>query len=69
MKTYSFPIGKLSITDRQLALARIKKDYEDATSDFSSPYKISVTTYDLYDDGDGDYYLGLLIGKVVANLQ
>ena len=68
MKNFRFPIGKLSNEDRLIALERIQKDYADAVSDFTSPFKISVTVEDMYEDGDGEYSFGLLVGKVIGNL-
>ena len=69
MKTFRFPIGRLSKEDRIIALERIQKDYKDATSDFTSPFKISATVEDMHEDGDAEFSFGLLVGKVIADLQ
>ena len=68
-KTFRFPIGRLSKENRIIALERIQKDYEDATSELTGSFKISVTTEDMWEDGDGDYNFGLLVAKVIADLQ
>jgi hypothetical protein len=68
MKTYTFPIGKLTEENRIVALSKVKELYSDATSDFTVPFKISVTAYDHSDSGDGEFYLGLTIGRVITEL-
>jgi hypothetical protein len=68
MKTYTFPIGRLTEENRIVALSRVKELYPDATSDFTVPFKLSATAYDYNEEGDGEFYLGLTIGKVITEL-
>jgi len=69
MKKYAFPIGKLTPDNRLIALLRIKATYPDATSDFTSPFRISVTLEDMKDEGDAEFEFGLLVGGVIADLS
>jgi hypothetical protein len=62
-------LNKIIQEDRIIALERIQKDYKDATSDFTSPFKISATVEDMHEDGDAEFSFGLLVGKVIADLQ
>jgi len=68
MKTFTFPIGKLSDENKYIALNRVKSLYPDATSDFTVPYSISATVYDCNDKGDGDFCFGFEVGKIVTQL-
>ena len=68
MKTFRFPIGRLTSANKIKALKIIKEDYPDATSDFTSPFKISATIYNMCEDNDAEYSFGLLVGEVIADL-
>jgi hypothetical protein len=68
MKSFQFPIGRLTSENRIIALEKIKEDYEDATSDFTSPFRISATLHDFNTNDDAEFTFGLLVGKVIANL-
>jgi len=68
MKTFQFPIGRLTPENRIIALERIKEDYKDATSDFTSPFRISSTLHGFNTNDDAEFTFGLLVGKVIADL-
>lgn len=69
MKTFRFPIGRLTSANKIKALKIIKEDYPDAIADFTStPFKISATIHNMCEDNDAEYSFGLLVGKVIADL-
>jgi len=68
MKTYTFPIGRLTEENRIVALSRVKELYPDATSDFITPYRISATVRDCNDEGDAEFWFGLELGRVIERL-